>query len=214
MNNQINQLEKIRRLLKNKLQRIDRSINELGLRYDVVDKILETTNDLEDASILETSTTFLMEKGENAILLYEKAKESQKIRKELITLQKIKSSLPRTKFFERNDINNIIAYIISVIENQDCSILHDEVTKKTNYSCFEDYFPCLVVGINEKSILVNENHFPYIVTFLTWLTNYLSYKCFQYGYPLEVLTYEELYNLANVFIDGYQNTKTKKKLPN
>ncbi len=60
---------------------------------------------------------------------------------------------------------------------------------------------------------INTKRFPYVNDFLNKVIKYRIYKEDEFSYPIEEpLTYEDLYNLANQFIDEYQNTKTIDKL--
>ncbi len=200
-------LENTKIELQEKRKQVIQIIKYLGLKYnEVIDSLDKENND-------DLETTLFMKKAEYLASLYENSQKGKQLRESLIKLQRLKAKIKQSKLFQREDICNIICYLISVMENQMCDILHDEVGD-FNYTSFEKYFPCLVVNINEKSVLVNEKHFPYVVTFLDKVINYLVSKIFYQNLEysndaIEVLTYEELYNLVNIFINEYQ-TKTKK----
>ncbi len=58
-------------------------------------------------------------------------------------------------------------------------------------------------------VYVNDQRFNYINDFISEIINYRAYMNCEFGYPLNKnLGYEELYNLANDFLDKYQR-KTK-----
>ena len=87
--------------------------------------------------------------------------------------------------FSYNELPKVIVYLISMIENKEYIYIG-------NYKIYDEL---------EKKV-VDFRLFPYVIKFINLLTDFKTYKAYNYGYPVnEELTYEELYNLANEFIE-------------
>ena len=203
--------------LHGKKRRITRSIHKLSKKYE------QAKENLENNSIKPEQTDDLfMEKARLRCSLMEKSLDYQKILKRLTELYKFKNQLNKITFFNREDMVNIITYLISIIEDKQLQIiLHDEINqqKSINYYNFAELFPCLVISTPktnnlspiDENQLIDTSNFPYLNDFLTKIVNYKIYKSFEYMYPAnEPLSYEELYNLANDFIEE-EKAKVLKK---
>ena len=58
---------------------------------------------------------------------------------------------------------------------------------------------------------INDERFSYIKDFIDMVINYRAYKECEFAYPLDMkLSYEELYNLANQFIEDRKSKKSER----
>ena len=192
------EFEKLKLELLEKRKKLALAIQKLAKKYAEINTILNDQNDEDDL--------LLMEKANINCKLKEKCFEHQITQKEIQQLRKIPSQLTDVAIFNRDDMVNIITYLISLIEKKQFQfILHDEINNSKIFNGIKLKSP-------KENQLVNQKTFPYLNEFLQKIFAYKLTLNFKYGYSLTTpLTYEELYNLANDFIDNYQNQKKLEK---